>query len=307
MWSLLYNTKSASELGTMYQLRNRINRTSVSKHPEKNVKAVEDFLALVLHAHVIAAAKAIQLQEDVTSITNLATSIVEKYIHLPRTDNETVPKEYKDEVFLYASEVLSLGLIWHGFHDAIKEGDGERILNYWKFLLVIFKSTNHHNYAKEATNFLIQYYYRLSERQRTQLLWSRCVNTRGIPGTNIPCDLHMEHLNKRLKKVIYSMGANVSPSAIVKAGKALGPVNHICQIFEEQTTQYKNSHCHKIPGFGKDFSTVLDVLDSEKIFTVIPGRQHKSFKSKHGLMEKLTRKNLIVRVEKSVQQLTCNI
>ena len=61
----------------------------------------------------------------------------------------------------------------------------------------------------------------------------------------------------------------------------LGPVNHICQIFEEQTTQYKNSHCHKIPGFGKDFSTVLDVLDSEKIFTVIPGQQHKSFKSKH--------------------------
>ena len=59
MWSLLYNTKSASELGTMYQLRNRINRTSVTKHPEKNVKAAEDFLALVLHAHVIAAAKAI--------------------------------------------------------------------------------------------------------------------------------------------------------------------------------------------------------------------------------------------------------
>ena len=59
VWNLLYNTKSANELGTMYQLRNKINRTSVTKHPEKNVKASEDFLALVLHAHVIAAAKAI--------------------------------------------------------------------------------------------------------------------------------------------------------------------------------------------------------------------------------------------------------
>ena len=246
------------------------------------------------------------MQENVASVTNLATAIVEKYICLPRADNETIPKECKDGVFLYASELLSLGLIWHGFHDAIKESDGERIMNYWKFLLVIFKSTNHRNYAKEATNLLIQYYYNLSERQRAQLLWSRCVNTRGTPGANIPCDLHMEHLKKRLKKVIYSMGANVSPSAIVKAGKALGPVDHVCQIFEEQTTQYKISNSHKTPGFRKDFSTVLDVLNNEKVFNVISDRQHKSFKSKHGLMEKLTKKNLLARVEKSVQQLTCN-
>ena len=68
--------------------------------------------------------------------------------------------------FLYASEVLSLGLLWYGFHDAIKEADGERILNYWKFQLVIFKSTNQHYYAKEATNLLMQYHYNFSERQK---------------------------------------------------------------------------------------------------------------------------------------------
>jgi len=291
----------------MYQLRNRINRTSVTKHPEKNVKATEDFLELMLHAHVIAAAKAIQLQKGVTSTTNLATAIVDEYIHLPRPDNETVPKETEDGVFLYASEILSLGLLWHGFHDAIREADGERIINYWKFMLVVFKSTKHYNYAKEATNLLIQYYYNCSERQKAQLLWSRCVNTSGITGANIPCDLHMEHLNRRLKKVIQSMGANVRPSAILKAGKALGPVDHVCHVFEEQTAHYKQSNCHKIPDFGKDLSTVLDVLENEKVFTVIPGRQHKSFKSKHGLMEKLTKKNLLKKVDKSVQQLTCKI
>lgn len=111
MWNLLYSTKSANEFGTMYQLRNSINRTSITKHPEKNVKAAEDFLALLLHAHVKAAAKAIRSEKDVASVTNLATAIVEKYIHLPRADNETVPKECNDGVFLYASELLSLGLI----------------------------------------------------------------------------------------------------------------------------------------------------------------------------------------------------
>ena len=67
------------------------------------------------------------------------------------------------------------------------------------------------------------------------------------------------------------MGANVTPPAILKAGKALGPVDHVCQVFEEQTAHYKQSNCHKIPDFGKDLSTVLNVLENEKVFTVIPG------------------------------------
>ena len=68
------------------------------------------------------------------------------------------------------------------------------------------------------------------------------MNTTGLSGHNIPCDLHMEHLNRRLKKIIHSMGANVRPSAIVKAGKALGPGHSICQAFEEQTSHYRQNN-----------------------------------------------------------------
>ena len=89
------------------------------------------------------------------------------------------------------------------------------------------------------------------------------------------------------------MGANITPSTIIKAGKALGPVHHVCQVFEEQTTHNKQSNRHKTPGFGKDRSTVLDILINEKVFTMIPGPQCKFFKLKHGLMEKLPKKNLI--------------
>jgi len=111
----------------------------------------------------------------------------------------------------------------HAFHDAVREGDGERILQHWKFMLVIFKLTNHRNCAKEAVNLLLQYNYTFSEREKPQLLWSR-VNTRGYPGANIPCDLFMEHLNRRLKTVIRSMRANVNPTTIQKAGKAISSV-----------------------------------------------------------------------------------
>ena len=186
----------------MYQLRNLINRTAVPSDPEKNMNAAEDFMLLLLHAHVVQAGKVLQLQtaNSYKSVFDLAESIVDKYVRLPKTSTTTQSADQcQDGVYVYATELLSLGLLWHGFHDAIKEGDRERILRYWKMFLIIFKSTSHRNYAKEAVNLLFKYYYAFSERKKAQLLWSRCINTRGYPGTNIPCDLYMEHLNRRLK------------------------------------------------------------------------------------------------------------
>jgi len=67
---------------------------------------------------------------------------------------------------LYTTEVLTLGLLWWEFKDAIKEGNGNRVLCYWKFL---FKAKNHTNYSKEAIILLSQYYCLLSDRQAAQL------------------------------------------------------------------------------------------------------------------------------------------
>ena len=103
-----------------------------------------------------------------------------------------------------------------------------------------------------------------SEREKAQLLWSRCINTKGYAGANIPCDLHMEHLNRRLKSVIRNMGVNVKPATIVKAGKAIASVHRVCQVFEEQTTAHSHSDWHPFPAFGSH--TVLNLLNEEKVF-----------------------------------------
>ena len=143
-------------------------------------------------------------------------------------------------------------LVYFGM-DSMMHLRRDRLLRYWKFLLVLFKTTNNRNYAKEAVNILLQYLYVFSERQKAQLLSSRCINTRGYPGTNIPCDLHMEHLNRRLKTIIRNMGANVNAKKVEKAGKSLATVHRVCQAFEEQTSVRKRSDHHPIPSFGKDF------------------------------------------------------
>lgn len=208
-----------------------------------------------------------------------------------------------DGVFVYAKEVISLGLLWHGFHDAIKEADGERILRYWKFLLVVFKSTKHRNYAKEAVNLLYQYYYIFSGRKKMQLLWSRCVNTRGFCGTNIPCDLYMEHLNHRLKSIIRGMGGNLTPERIQHASRSIATVQRVCQEFERQTSGRVHSDHHPYPTFSKDTSSVLQVLNEEEVLKEKPGRKYPSFKFRKSVLNAMSVKSLEKAVKTNLDQL----
>ena len=114
-----------------------------------------------MHTHAIAAAKEILSLTSVNSVSDLAKAITTNFTYVSQLDfSQQISEKQKavdDGVHLYAVELLTLGLLWHGFHDAIKEGDGERIMRYWKFLLILFKSTNHPNYVKEAVNLLLQY------------------------------------------------------------------------------------------------------------------------------------------------------
>ena len=56
IWKYFYNTNSGAEHGTLYQLRNLINRNDVSKIPKGNFNSCEDFLQIVVTAHILSAA-----------------------------------------------------------------------------------------------------------------------------------------------------------------------------------------------------------------------------------------------------------
>ena len=75
------------------------------------------------------------------------------------------------------------------FRDAIKEGDGKRVLRCWRYMLPMFYSTVRKNYAKAALLFL-SHQVLLPGRVANQMLWSRFVNAQGVSGGNIPADLH---------------------------------------------------------------------------------------------------------------------
>ena len=207
--------------GTLYQLKNTINCTSVPSDPADNIKAVDDFLLVVMHAHIIAACEAVLKERSINSVSELAKFVVAAFTMLQK--GNTVSKT-SDGVFVCACDILTLGLLWLGFHDATQEGDGERVMMYWKALLPIFKTTGWRNYSIEAVNIQVQRSYLLSPRQAAQLVWSCFINTYSHKGCNFPCNLHLEHLNRRLKTALRHLGSNISPSSVVRAGNSIGVV-----------------------------------------------------------------------------------
>lgn len=87
-------------------------------------------------------------------LNSLVRSISNKFIDI--TFSKDNPSEV-DHVVEYAKETLSLGMIYHEFKDAIKEGDGTRVLRCWKYFLLYFCATGHTDYCIEAFNFLALY------------------------------------------------------------------------------------------------------------------------------------------------------
>ena len=311
LWVRLYRKGTSMEGGTLLQLKNLLNRTHLPRDPHKNVNATEDFVNVIFTGHVIAAAmkyfnmNAIGDIPDKSLIPSNIESLsqeekkailfsnIETLLH--SVVNLTLPGEHHtnnaevDGVREYAKEVLTLTLLYKEYDDAIKEGDGQRVLQVWRFLLFIFKAGNRKNYAIEALTLLSQYHFFLSPRLAQQLLHSRFINTHGWPGHNIPCDLHMEHINRACKTAVNNLVANLTPKAIVRVGRCVGSVMNITQQFDRECDVSPTYGTHADVSLKKDVKCVVkELVEKSKVFSNIPGRYHTSFKSLTGsITEKL--------------------
>ncbi len=94
----------------------------------------------------------------------------------------------------------------------------------------MFHSSRRNNYALESLDLWLQHDFSLSPRLAAELIWGRFVNVQGLPGRNIPNDLHMEHLNRLLKTSLQGLGANKTEKAIIKSSKVLGVIDPVWQI-----------------------------------------------------------------------------
>ena len=144
-------------MSTLFQLKGLINRMGVPLDPSDNVKSPDFLLIAITFSHIIAAAKTILPNDShIDCGTILADKVLERFllVTIPGVDFKGI--ETDDSVYLCAADLISLGLIWHCYHGAIREGDDHRVLRYWKLLRLIFKARNCQNYSKEAVILLLQ-------------------------------------------------------------------------------------------------------------------------------------------------------
>ena len=81
------------------------------------MKECEDFLNIVLHAHVVATAKKILSEKSIDNVEDLGKEILQQLVCFKISR--------ADKAHLNASQLMTLLLFWHAFNDAVREGDGD--------------------------------------------------------------------------------------------------------------------------------------------------------------------------------------
>ena len=204
--------------------------------------------------------------------------VLEKFVDATYQTSTSTEDKDKDHVLAYAKDVLSLGLLLMEFVDAIKEGDGLCILRCWRYFLPIFKASKRTNYSIEAFTFLAQHECLLTPRMQQQLLWSRTVNTRGRPGMNVPCDLHMEHINRECKNAIGSLGPNIGERSGSRIGKSIGELTKITGQFDQVNGLPPVTEKHSKRSTAANVEKLIkQVHEESQVFQFTSKRQHKKF------------------------------
>ena len=138
----------------------------------------------------------------------------------------------------------------------------------------------------------------LSPRKVCDLKWNRTVNTTGQIGKNVPVDLHMEHLNRRLKIMIRSLGANVSPNIVKRASKALAIVDIVrLNFLKDEDNKIQNKDHHTKPSFQKDLSMIEQQLATDSVFKQSQNRHHKTFRHHEPLLQSIKWTNICKRLK----------
>ena len=128
--------------------------------------------------------------------------------------------------------MISLGLLYLNFKDAVCEGDGDRVLRIGNIFCLSGKLLGtaitlvRHLFPYSSTTYCS---HRILLNNLSGLGLSMYIH-------NISCDLHMEHLNRLVKTAMEGLGANkANVKAMTRMGKAVGLLSHIMQSFDEET------------------------------------------------------------------------
>lgn len=177
-----------------------------------------------------------------------------------------------DSVYNYHSARLQLGFFSLNMEDAIKHGDGQRLLRCYKYLLLLTYKHKHTKYAYAILLFFVKYYALLSEKSAHLLLSNRFINAEGGVGKNIPLDLHMEHLNLVLKRMLRGVGGNITKSSLQRCAQAIDPLQRVIRGIYEDCGKSKPAGYHGRKSPQESVQIIVNDLSKGRVFDYQPHR-----------------------------------
>jgi hypothetical protein len=142
-----------------------------------------------------------------------------------------------DDMYNYQRALLDYGMVIMNFLDAISEGDGERVIRSWKFLLLYF----HHDkgsqkYSLEALYLMFQVYAQDEQD-----------------------------------------GPNATQRSIDRICHAMGVAKQLTENFDSSITLYKRPGIHSHKSDTGDLKKIVNELLFQNALTKLPGRSYGFF------------------------------
>lgn len=163
--------------------------------------------------------------------------------------------------------------------DAIKEGDGSRLVRCFKLALLFEYKFKHTKYAFVLLLFFAKIYALLSEKEAFKVVHNRFVNKTGKQGGNILLDLHTEHLNLDLKKLLNAMGGKITEASAQRCARSITVLNKVMDGVYQDCRKSRKGGFHRTKNANETVRSITDYLLQITAFQHTPGREdYPSFK-----------------------------
>ena len=163
---------------------------------------------------------------------------------------------------------MTWGLCLLDADDAVREGDGSRLMNVYEMFQLLFRMMGNTKYSYSLLRLKACRLALLTPKMAHQLIWNRFFNRTGGEGMNISRDLRLEHINRFMKELIKSQGMqNISDTNVYKISKAYKGVREICDsmLLDIDVSQPSGHHSNKHK--NDMFESVLKELKDNNNFS----------------------------------------
>ena len=187
-----------------------------------------------------------------------------------------------DDVYSYQRSLLEYGMILRNFLDAVKEGDGKRVIRCWRFILPYLKADEaaSRKYALEGIYLLAQIHVLLPPRDAHRLIWNRFVSTKSGLGRNYPIDKEMEFYIRAIKLIIRNLGGNAEKKTILdRYANSLTFNSELVRSYDDEVGSLKKSGRHTAQNITSDLQKVVKQLMEQDAFTRHPRRKYRAMEN----------------------------